>query len=83
MIEVFENQAFMASLGAEKAEAKGIVEVLPFVNASNFCVFLTTDDEKCEWRLPQDLTEQVMHYIKCLVIHEAYLFTMSTEVGCE
>jgi hypothetical protein len=72
--EVFDNKAFFASLGAERADSKAIVEMLPFTNATGFRVYVTTQDEKSEWLLPQDLTEQVCAYVTQLLVYEAYQF---------
>jgi hypothetical protein len=75
--EVFDNKAFFASMGAEKPDAKAIVEMLPFTNATGFRVFVTSQDECSEWMLPQDLTEQVYHFIRATVCYEAHQFAMS------
>lgn len=72
--EVFDNKAFFASMGAEKPDAKAIVEMLPFTNATSFRIFITSQDERSEWMLPQDLSEQVCAYITQVLIYEAYLF---------
>lgn len=72
--EVFDNNAFFASMGAERADSKAIVEMLPFTNATGFRIFVTSEDERSEWMLPQDLNEQVYHFIRYLVVYEAYLF---------